>query len=61
MCFCSEEFEKDRGSRQHAPGMERSPVGEEEEAELARTLGLSSLDFSVLQELLLRHMKRKSY
>ncbi|XP_052363956.1 uncharacterized protein LOC118376349 isoform X2 [Oncorhynchus keta] len=37
-------------------GWERSPVGEEEEAELARTLGLSSLDISVLQELLLRHI-----
>lgn len=67
MCFCSEEFEKDTGSQQQAPEMERGPVEEEEEeddeeeAELARTLGLSSLDFSVLQELLLRHMKRKSY
>ena len=68
MCFCSEEFEKDTGSQQQAPEMERGPVEEEEEeeddeeeAELARTWGLSSLDLSVLQELLLRHMKRKSY
>ncbi|XP_036825968.1 protein L-Myc-like [Oncorhynchus mykiss] len=64
----TEEFEKDTGSQQQAPEMERGPVEEEEEeeddeeeAELARTWGLSSLDLSVLQELLLRHMKRKSY
>lgn len=62
MCFCSEEFEKDTGSQQQAPEMERGPVEEEEEeddeeeAELARTLGLSSLDISVPQELLLRHI-----
>ncbi|KAK6298332.1 hypothetical protein J4Q44_G00313870 [Coregonus suidteri] len=50
--------------------MERGPVEEEEgeddeddeeEAELARTLGLSSLDFSVLQELLLRHMNLRVF
>ena len=74
VCFSPEEFEKDKGSVPKTSRLEREieeemekdtereggEEEEEEDEELAGLLGLSSLDISVLQELLIRHMNSKT-